>query len=65
MAWIAWERWIILGQVEAEYAVLGALLFVASDTAIAVNRFVGEFDSAQTLILGTYFPAQWLIAISV
>jgi uncharacterized membrane protein YhhN len=45
-------------------AAAGALLFVASDSALAWDRFKGEFKGAQALILSTYFAAQWLIAVS-
>ena len=45
-------------------AALGALLFVISDSILAVNRFARSFRAAQALILGTYFAAQWLIALS-
>lgn len=45
-------------------AALGAVLFIASDSLLAVNRFRGGFRSAQFLILSTYFAAQWLIALS-
>ena len=41
------------------------MLFVVSDAALATNRFRGAFASAQLLVLGTYYPAQWLIALSV
>jgi uncharacterized membrane protein YhhN len=46
-------------------AALGALLFVASDSLLAFNRFVGKFAAASALVLGTYYAAQWLIALSV
>ncbi|MGW8319908.1 MAG: lysoplasmalogenase family protein, partial [Candidatus Promineifilaceae bacterium] len=43
----------------------GTLLFVASDSLLAVNRFVYDLgDLAPILVLGTYYPAQWLIAQS-
>jgi uncharacterized membrane protein YhhN len=45
-------------------AALGALLFVLSDSALALNRFARPFRAAPALILGTYFAAQWLIALS-
>ena len=45
-------------------AALGALLFVISDSALALNRFARPFRAAQALVLGTYFLAQWLIALS-
>jgi uncharacterized membrane protein YhhN len=65
MAWQAWERWRQTGQSEALLAFLGAVLFLISDSALAVNRFRGQYQSAQALILSTYFAAQWLIARSV
>jgi uncharacterized membrane protein YhhN len=65
MAWQAWERWRQTGQSGALLAFLGAVLFVISDSALAINRFRGQYKSAQALILSTYFAAQWLIARSV
>jgi uncharacterized membrane protein YhhN len=65
MAWQAWERWPQAGQSATLLAFLGAVLFVVSDSALAVNRFRGGYQSAQALILSTYFAAQWLIARSV
>jgi len=65
MAWQAWEQWSWTGQSAALLAFLGAILFLVSDSALAVNRFRGGYQSAQALILSTYFAAQWLIARSV
>ena len=65
MAWQAWERWHQAGQSAALLAFLGAVLFVVSDSALAVNRFRGQYASARALTLSTYFAAQWLIARSV
>ena len=65
MAWAALCRW--LGPEAgggAAAAAAGALLFVASDSALAWGRFRGEFKGAQAVVLGTYFAAQWLIALS-
>jgi uncharacterized membrane protein YhhN len=42
---------------------IGALLFVASDSMIAINRFLEKFDFARILIMSTYITAQYLIAI--
>ncbi len=47
------------------WAGIGALLFVASDATLAINRFRKPFHLAQAVVLGTYFAAQLLIALSV
>lgn len=65
MAWVAWERWIQTGQSGALLAAFGAVLFVVSDTILAINRFRAPFKSARFLNLATYFAAQCLIALSV
>ncbi len=43
----------------------GALLFLVSDGFLGYARFRHRFAAAQGIILGTYYPAQWLIAASV
>ncbi len=65
MAWLAVERWLTLADTAALLALVGALLFVISDAALALDRFRKGFDSAPAVILGTYFAAQCLIALSV
>lgn len=39
----------------------GALLFVLSDLSLAVNRFVTPLPLASLLVLGSYYPALYLI----
>lgn len=65
MAWFASERWVQSGQGSALLAFLGAILFVLSDTVLALDRFRGRFRLAHALNLSTYFAAQGLIAASV
>jgi len=65
MAWRAVERWAQIGDAGALLALAGAILFVISDSAWAINQFVRRYKSAQALILSSYFCAQWLIALSV
>jgi uncharacterized membrane protein YhhN len=44
------------------YLVLaGAILFVISDSVIAFNKFVHQFDSSGIVIMSTYIIAQYLI----
>ena len=64
MAWRALERWLQVESVSAFVAFLGALMFILSDSVLAIREFVRKFRIAQALILSTYFCAQWLIALS-
>jgi len=65
MAWLAWERWSQTGQIGALLAFIGAVLFIISDTILAIDRFRGAFKLSRALNLTTYFAAQLLIASSV
>ena len=64
MGWAAAGRRMLTEQPGSLLAFLGAILFIASDSALALDKFKGHFRSAQLLILSTYFTAQWLIALS-
>jgi uncharacterized membrane protein YhhN len=47
-------------------AFIGAVLFVISDSLLALDRFAAAgAKPRQTLVLSSYFAAQWLIAVSV
>ncbi|KAJ3016004.1 hypothetical protein HKX48_004260 [Thoreauomyces humboldtii] len=45
-------------------ALVGAVVFVASDSALAVRQFAGEYRGSQLLVLSTYWTAIGLIAVS-
>ena len=64
MAWLALTRWLASADAGRLLALVGALLFVASDSFLAVNRFKGRTRLAQFSILSAYFAAQWSIALS-
>jgi uncharacterized membrane protein YhhN len=65
MVWLALGRWLAAPEEAGRlFALWGALLFAASDSLLAWNKFRGEFRAAQALVLSTYFAAQWLIALS-
>jgi len=49
----------------ATMAAIGGAVFVISDASLAINRFRWPFDAAEIVILGTYWLAQALIALSV
>ncbi len=65
MAWLAWERLIQTGQTGALLAAIGAILFIISDTILAIDRFRGTFKLSRASNLITYFAAQLLIAGSI
>lgn len=64
MGWTAASRLLVTGERGSMLAFTGALLFIASDSMLAIDRFRGRFKGAQAYILTTYFAAQWLIALS-
>lgn len=65
MAWLALTLFVQQQTTWALWAASGAVLFVISDSTLALNRFRQRFWSAQFIVLGTYYLAQWLIALSV
>jgi uncharacterized membrane protein YhhN len=64
MAWQAWDQWDEKRARWALLAFIGALLFVVSDSLLAVNKFGEPFAAARALTLTTYYSAQWLISNS-
>jgi len=65
MGWQALAQWLAVGETWALCALVGAALFLASDAILAINRFKGPFAASPLAVLGSYYPAQWLIALSV
>ncbi|MCP4681780.1 MAG: lysoplasmalogenase [Desulfobacterales bacterium] len=65
MGWQASDRYAQRKHRFALLALIGALLFIFSDSVLALNKFRENFELARALTLGTYFPAQWFIARSV
>lgn len=65
MAWLAACRYVFLGGTKPLLAFIGAVLFLISDSVLAYDRFSKKLGPARLIILGTYFPAQLLIALSV
>lgn len=65
MAWQAAGRWDEIGQTRSLMAFGGAVLFVISDSVLALNRFKQPFRFARALTMATYYSAQWLIALSI
>ena len=65
MAAQATGRAAALGRRAAGLAAAGAVLFMASDSFLALDRFRFPFEASRAVVLSSYFTAQWLIAMSV
>ena len=65
MSGLARERHLQLELPQTLFAACGAILFLISDALLAWNRFRMKFKSAQFLINGTYYVAQWALAMSL
>ena len=65
MAWLAVNRFLAWRDTGSLLSCGGALLFLFSDCLNGLKRFRKPFGLAEILILGTYFPAQLLLAISI
>ena len=65
MAWRALARLHSLDNASAVLAAAGALAFCLSDALLAIERFRTRFRLSPLLVLGSYYLAQWLIAMSI
>lgn len=58
--------WLLRGRTTGWRIVIGGVLFVASDTLIAMNVFNGiDFPLHQATMMGTYLLAEWLIVSAI
>jgi uncharacterized membrane protein YhhN len=65
MGGFAAARFVDRGGTKPLLAFAGAVLFLVSDSVLAYDRFARKVPGARIIVLGTYFPAQILIALSV
>lgn len=65
MAAQARVRALVVGSPGARLAATGAALFVVSDAALSLDRFVAPVPWSTVAILSTYWMAQWALATSV
>ncbi|MEC1178573.1 lysoplasmalogenase [Metasolibacillus meyeri] len=49
----------------SRFAIIGALLFISSDSILAINRFITDIPYSHILIMATYYGAQLFIALSI
>jgi len=61
MFMLAMHMLFIKKEIAGRYMISGALLFVASDSVLAINKFYQPFDGAGIIIMLTYGLAQLLI----
>ena len=65
MVWQAWEHFSQVPRIFSAMAAFGAALFLISDVVLSWNRFRKPVRHVHIYVLGTYYAAQWLIAMSV
>ena len=65
MGWQAAEMWLRWSDLSALAAMLGAILFLLSDSALALNKFRAPIRQSSIVVMSTYWAAQLLIAWSV
>jgi len=65
MGWLAVNRYLNFHEAKSLLVLIGGLLFLLSDSIWAINKFRKQFRLAETIILGTYFSAQLLFALSI
>ncbi|KGR79351.1 membrane protein [Ureibacillus manganicus DSM 26584] len=49
----------------SKFAIIGAFLFIISDSVLAINKFVIPVEFSHQLIMSTYYGAQIFIALSI
>lgn len=64
MIWRAAAAVSVMGWNQGTIGFMGAVLFGASDTLLGYSRFVTPLPASNLLIMGTYWAAQTLIAVS-
>ncbi|HUH32840.1 MAG TPA: lysoplasmalogenase, partial [Daejeonella sp.] len=63
MAIMAGYRYQRVNLLSFQLILTGAILFIISDTLLAINKFVQPFESSGVLIMATYMIAQYLITM--
>ena len=58
MGWTAWRT-------KSMYAMIGAFLFIISDSVLALNKFTIDIPYSGIWIMSTYYGAQILLALSI
>lgn len=61
MASVAWYRKGETTNLSFQWVFIGALIFIVSDSLLAINRFSTTLPFANLAVMVTYIVAQWLI----
>ncbi len=65
MSWLAFRRRSSVSRVSFLYVFLGALLFMVSDSLIAIGRFIAPIPLNGLWVMGTYSAAQLFITLGL
>lgn len=65
MSWMALSCYFESQDIKTLSAFVGSVIFIVSDSLLAFNKFKSPIPYSPVWILGTYFLAQWFIALSV
>jgi len=65
LVWLGINRYLSLADQKSLFVMVGGILLLFSESTWAVNKFRRQFWLAEIFILGTYFPAQLLFALSI
>ncbi len=65
MIWAAFEQYSSTPEPRTLAAFVGGILFLISDSVLAVEQFRTPFRYSPAIVMATYYAAQWLIAFSV
>ena len=62
---LAWRYRLSISNPSDKMVILGAILFVSSDSILAINKFVNPVAGASILIMCTYITAQFLLVSGI
>jgi uncharacterized membrane protein YhhN len=65
LVWLGINRYLSLLDQKSLFVMVGGILLLFSESIWGVNKFRRQFWLAEIFILGTYFPAQLLFALSI
>lgn len=65
MGWMAWLRRKVVNTISFQWVFFGALLFMFSDTCIAINKFLMPIPYNTFWVMSTYAAAQFLITLGL